>query len=93
MTMSMLEMHMFPSFFDVMSYLVLHFVEELALWGPVHPRWTYIVEKMNKVLKEFVNNMARPESCMAKLYVFDKAIGLVAEFMSEEYEPLHRKIW
>lgn len=92
-TMSMLEMHMPPSFFDVMSHLVLHLVEELELCGPVHTRWMYSVERMNKVLKGFVNNMARPEACMAKSYVLDEAIGLVAEFMAEEYEPLHRKVW
>ena len=41
----------------------------------------------------FVNNIAEPEACMAKSYVLDEVIGLVAEFMAEEYEPLHRKVW
>lgn len=91
-TMSMLEMHMPPSFFDVMSHLVIHLVEELELCGPVHTRWMYSVERMNKVLKGYVNNMARPEACMAKSYVLEEGIGLVAEFMTD-YEPLHRKMW
>ena len=93
MTMSMLEIHMPPSFFNVMSHLVFHLVEELELCGPVHTRWMYSVERMNKVPKGYVNNMARLEACMAKSYVLDEAIGLVAEFMAEEYEPLHRKVW
>ena len=71
-TMSMLEIHMPPSFFDVMSHLVLHLVEELELCGPVHTRWMYSVERMNKVLKGYVNNMARPEACMAKSYVLER---------------------
>ena len=50
-TMSMLEIHMRPSFFVVMSHLVLHLVEELELFGPVDTRWMYNIERMNKVLK------------------------------------------
>lgn len=30
---------------------------------------------------------------MAESHVLGEAIGLVAEFMAEEYEPLHRKVW
>ena len=85
--------HMPPSFFDVMSHLVLHLVEELELCGPVHTRWIYNMERMNKVLKRYMNNMARPEAYMVKSYVLDEVIGLVEEFMAEEYEPLHCKVW
>lgn len=91
-TMSMLEIYMPPSFFDVMSHLVIHLVEELELCGPVHTRWMYSVERMNKVLKGYVSNMARPEACMAKSHVLEEAIGLVTEFMTD-YEPLHRNVW
>ena len=52
----------------------------------------YSVERMNKVLKGYVNNMARPEACMAKSHVLEEAIGLVKEFMTD-YEPLHRSAW
>lgn len=48
---------------------------------------------MNKVLKGYVSNTARPEACMTKSYVLDEIIGLVAEFMAKKYEPLYRKIW
>lgn len=91
-TMSILEIHMPPSFFDVMSHLVIHIVEDLELCGPVHICWMYSVERMYKVLKGYVNNMARPKACMAKSYVLEEAIGLMAEFMTD-FEPLHRKIW
>ena len=76
-----------------MSHLVLHLVEELELFGPVHTRWMYSVERINKVLKGYVNNMARPEARMAKAHVLGEAIELVVEFMAEEYEPLHCKLW
>ena len=86
-TMSILKIHMPSSIFDVISHLVLHLVKELELCRPVQTRWMYSVERMNKVLKGYVNNMARPKACMMKSYVLDEAIRLVAEFMVEEYEP------
>jgi hypothetical protein len=91
-TMSMLEIHMPPSFFDVMSHLVIHLVEELELYGPVHTRWMYSVERMNKVFKGYVSNMARSEACMAKSHVLEETIELLSEFMTD-FEPRHRKVW
>jgi hypothetical protein len=57
-TMSMLEMIMPPSFFDIMVHLILHLVDELDMCGPIHTRWMYCVERLNKILKGYVRNMA-----------------------------------
>jgi hypothetical protein len=40
-TMLMLEKVFPPTYFDVMTHLVVHLVEELNLCGPVHTRWMY----------------------------------------------------
>jgi hypothetical protein len=53
-TLCMLEMEMPPSFFDVMTHLMLHLVEELDVCGSAHIRWMYYIEQMNKVLKGYV---------------------------------------
>lgn len=53
-TISIMEIHMPPSFFGVMSHMVLHLVVKLELSGSVHTRWMYNVEKMNKVLKGYL---------------------------------------
>jgi hypothetical protein len=55
-TMCMLEMTMPPSFFDIMVHLILHL--ELDMCGLIHTRWMYYVERLNKVLKGYVQNMA-----------------------------------
>jgi hypothetical protein len=34
-----------PSFFDIMTHLLVHLVEELELCGPIHTRWMYHVEQ------------------------------------------------
>jgi hypothetical protein len=56
-TMCMLKMTMSPSFFDIMVHVILHLVDELYMCGPVHTRWMYCVERLNKVLKRYVWNM------------------------------------
>jgi hypothetical protein len=40
-TMCMLEKVFLPSFFDVMSHLPIHLVQQLDICGPVHTRWMY----------------------------------------------------
>jgi hypothetical protein len=53
-TLCMLEMEMPPSFFDVMTHLMVHFIEELDVCGPVHTRWMYCIEWTNKVFKGYL---------------------------------------
>jgi hypothetical protein len=43
-TICMLEMVMLPSFFDVMTHLVIHLVEEFDLCGLIHTRWMYYIK-------------------------------------------------
>jgi hypothetical protein len=43
-TLSMIELELPGALFDVMTHLVLHVVEELAICGLVHSRWMYPVE-------------------------------------------------
>lgn len=44
MTMVLLEQQFPPSFFDIMTHLLVHLVEERKICGPVHTRWIYLVE-------------------------------------------------
>ena len=69
LVLCLLEKEFPPSFFDPMTHLLIHLVEELEICGPVHSRWMYTVERYMKFLKGFVRNMARPEGSMAEGYV------------------------
>lgn len=80
-TMSLFERWFPPSFFDVMTHLVLHLVEEVDLCGPVQPRWLYGVERYLYVLKKYVRNRARPEACMATGYMYSEALGFISEHL------------
>jgi hypothetical protein len=54
MTLVLLEQEFPPSFFDIMTHLLLHLVEELELCGLVHTCWMYPIERYLKTLKGYV---------------------------------------
>jgi hypothetical protein len=91
-SMALLEMEFPPSFFDIMTHLPYHLVEELDICGPVTMRWMYPVERYMKTLKAYVRNMARPEASMAEGYLKDECIGFVTEYL-QRFEVVHRRVW
>lgn len=68
-TMCMLEKVFPPAFFDVMSHLPIHLVQQLDICGPVHTRWMYPIERYMKILKGYVRQRAQPEGSMARGYI------------------------
>jgi hypothetical protein len=80
-SMALLEMEFPPSFFDIMTHLPYHIVEELDMCGPVTTRWMYPVERYMKTLKSYVRNKARSEASMAEGYVKDECIGFITKYL------------
>lgn len=91
-TMCMLEKEMPPSFFDIMSHLPNHLVEELFLCEPVHTRWMYPYERYFKTLKGYVRNLAKPEGSIAQGYQTEQVLGFITEYMSG-YNITSRRVW
>jgi hypothetical protein len=91
-SMALLEMEFPPSFFDIMTHLTYHLVEELDLCGPVAARWMYPVERYMKTLKKYVRNLARPEASMAEGYIKDECIGFITEYL-QRFEAVQRRVW
>jgi hypothetical protein len=56
-TLCMFEMEIPPTFYDVMTHLVLCLVEKLDIRGLVSTRWMYFIERMNKVIKGYIRCM------------------------------------
>jgi hypothetical protein len=75
-----MEMNLPPSFFDIQPHHVVHLPAELLMAGPVRPRWMYFVEWYLRVLKRWVRQMARPESCIAEGYITHEAMKFAAEY-------------
>jgi hypothetical protein len=49
-----------PSFFNIMTHLLVHLVEEIAILGPVFLHNMFPFERFMGVLKKYVHNRARP---------------------------------
>jgi len=88
----MFEWELPGAFFDVMTHLVLHVVEELAICGPIHSRWMYPVERTLGTLKKYVRNRARPKASMASRYVLDETLGFVTEYM-QMFTHVRHRLW
>jgi hypothetical protein len=91
-TMALVQMEFPPSFFDIMTHLPYHLVEELDLCRPMSTRWMYPVERYMKTLKTYVRNMARPEASMAEGYLKDECIGFITEYL-QRFDVVYRRVW
>jgi hypothetical protein len=70
-----------PSFFDIMTHLMVHLVKEITILGPVflHNMWPF--ERFMSVLKKNVLNCARLEGSIAKGYVTEEVIEFCVDFV------------
>lgn len=91
-TLSMVEVWFPPSFFDIMTHLPIHLIEELAILGPVHSRWCYSVERYLGILTSYVRNTSKPEACMASGYAVDESLGFVTEYFAL-FPHTRRRVW
>ncbi len=70
----MLEIWFSPGFFDLMTHLLVHIVNELEICRLVASRWCYPMEHYLIVLNNYVRNKAKLEGCMASSYMYDEAL-------------------
>ena len=91
-TMCLMEMTFPPTFFDVMSHLPMHLVEELIILGPTQVRWMYPIERTMMTLKNHVKNRARPEASIAHGYLLDETMGFATSYM-HGFDVVRRRVW
>ncbi|KAL3684587.1 hypothetical protein R1sor_002609 [Riccia sorocarpa] len=91
-TLVLMETHLPQAFFDNMTHLRIHVMEELGICGHVHCRWMYQIERYLGKLKQYVRNRARPKWCMAECFRQDEAVGLASEYMGN-FQPVKTRIW
>jgi hypothetical protein len=89
---ALLEMEFPPSFFEIMTHLPYHLVDELNLCGPITARWMYPIERYMKTLKDYVRNMARPKASMAEGYLKEECLGFVTEYL-QSFDVAQRRVW
>ena len=86
------EMWFPPAFFDIMTHLPVHLVEELYWCGPISARWCYPVERYLGTLTKYVRLRSSPEGSMAAGYNVDEALGFCTEFF-QLYPHVQQRIW
>lgn len=91
-TLCLLEIHFPPGFFDIMTHLIIHLVDELEICGPIHARWCYSIERYLGVLTSFVRDKSKPEAGMATGYMIEESLGFCTEYFSL-YPHTRRRIW
>src|SRR4051812_31827942 len=73
-----------PSFFNIMTHLLVHLVDEIAILGPVFLHNMFPFERFMGVLKKYVRNRARPEGSISKGYGTEEVI----EEASPDLKPI-----
>jgi hypothetical protein len=91
-SLALLEIEFLPSFFDIMTHLSYHLVDELDLCGLVTARWMYPVERYMKTLKGYVWNMARLEASMVEGYLKEECLGFVTEYL-QSFDAVQMHVW
>jgi len=81
------EMIFPPSFFNIMTHLLVHLVKEITILGPVFLHNMFPFERYMAVLKKYVRNRSRPEGCIAKGYGTEEVIEFCVDFI-EDLDPV-----
>jgi hypothetical protein len=72
-----------PSFFGIMTHLLVHLVKEITILGPVYLHNMCSFERFMSVLKKYVLNRAHPEGSIAKGYVTEEVIEFCVDFVDQ----------
>jgi hypothetical protein len=70
-----------PSFFNIMTHLLVYLVDEISILGPVFLHNMFPFERFMGVLKKYVRNRARPEGSISKGYGTEEVIGFMMHYM------------
>jgi hypothetical protein len=72
-----------PSFFNIMTHLLVHLVEEIRILGPMFLHNMFPFERFMGVLKKYVRNRARPEGSISKGYGTEDVIKFCVDFLPD----------
>jgi hypothetical protein len=78
-----LEMIFSPSFFNIMTHLLVHLVKEIGILGPIFLHNMFPFERFFAILKKYVHNRAHPERSIAKGYVTEEVIEFCVDYVDE----------
>jgi len=77
------EMVFLPSFFNIMTHLLVHIVTEITILDPVFLHNMFPFERFMAVLKKYVRKRSRPEGCIAKGYGTEEVIEFCVDCLPD----------
>src|SRR4051812_32308575 len=72
-----------PSFFNIMTHLLFHLVEEIRILGPVFLHNMFPFERFMGVLKKYVHNRARSEGSISMGHQTEEVIEFCVDFIPD----------
>ena len=72
-----------PSFFNIMTHVLVHLCEEINILGPVFLNNMFPFERFMGVLKKYVHNRARPERSISKGHQNEEVIEFCIDFIPD----------
>src|SRR3989337_563732 len=72
-----------PSFFNIMTHVLVHLVGEIAILGHVFLHNMFPFERFMGVLKKYVHNRARPEGSISKGHETEEVIEFCVDFIPD----------
>jgi len=72
-----------PSFFDIMTHLLVHLVKEIIILGPVFLHTMFPFERFMGVLKKYVHSRSRPKGSIAQGYGTEEVIEFCIDFIPD----------
>ena len=70
-----------PSFFNIMTHVLVPLVDEIVILGPVFLHNMFPFERFMGVLKKYVRNRARPEGSISMGHQTEDVIGFCVDFI------------
>jgi hypothetical protein len=72
-----------PSFFDIMTHVLVLLVDEIPILGPVLLDNMFPFKRFMGVLKKYVCNRARPEGSISTGHQIEEVIGFCVDFIPD----------
>src|SRR5215216_20662 len=76
-----------PSFFNIMTHVLVHLVDEIVVLGPVFLHNMFLFERFMGVPKKYVRNRARPEGSISKGHETEEVSEYCVDFIPD-LEPI-----
>jgi hypothetical protein len=78
-----------PGFFNPMQHMILHLPYEARMGGPVHGRWCYAIERLQKVLRTKCKNKCKIEASIAEAYCTEEVTNFTTKYYADTLPSVH----